>query len=560
MLPIVFLCVALLGSLGASPLAAQIVRGTLSEAGSGRPLGGALVVLLGPGGRQLTGTLSDDTGSFRIRAPAPGRYQLRAERIGYRSTLSPVLELAAGQTLEHRLTAPYEAIRLAGIDVRGEKRCIIRPREGLQVHALWEEARKALNATALTQAQRLFPVRVVQYERELHPQTLRVLREQRTTTSGYAERPFFSRPAEDLAREGYVRQAADGVWYFAPDAEVLLSDVFLDDHCLRIQSARSDQPELIGLAFEPVRRRDLPDIQGVFWLDERTAELRYLEFGYTGLPVRLRPELQGGRVEFKRMPSGAWIVQRWWIRMPGLATVATARQQGLPGDRAGAGSGSQVRTVKEQGGEVTVLLAVDAPSAGSSASVRGVVYDSTRAAPLPGALVFLSGTQHAVTAGSDGHFHFEDLPEGSYTISFLHPRLDSLGFVPIPRAVDPRPGESVELELAIPSLAAILTAACPQAAPHAGTGMITGRVHDAQSGTGIRGAEVVLSWSPRGGGTSRTELTVTTDADGRYRACGVPAGVAVTLQARWGARASTRAVLRLQGEPLRQDLEVASDR
>ena len=40
----------------------------------------------------------------------------------------------------------------------------------------------------------------------------------------------------------------------------------------------------MGLAFELTADRDKPDVEGVIWIDEESAELRYVEFGYTDPP------------------------------------------------------------------------------------------------------------------------------------------------------------------------------------------------------------------------------------------------------------------------------------
>ena len=67
-----------------------------------------------------------------------------------------------------------------------------------------------------------------------------------------------------------------------------------------------EQPGLLGLAFEPVRDRRIPDIRGVLWLSARSAELRFVEFDYTGMSLP-EPAANGGRVEYERLPGGAWI-------------------------------------------------------------------------------------------------------------------------------------------------------------------------------------------------------------------------------------------------------------
>ncbi len=292
-------------------LSAQAVGGWLREEGTGRPIEGAVVVLLDEAGVQRAGTLTDAGGRFSLRAPAPGRYRLRAERIGFRSTLSPPLALAAGQTAEQDLLAPTEAVQLDGVEVESERRCVLRPAEGMRAATLWEEARKALNAAALTEAQQLVRFRVRVFDRRLDPQFLRAREEETAIRSRIGSQPFQSLDAEDLARGGYVRSEGGESVYYAPDAAALLSDAFLDTHCFRVRPGKGETREMVGLGFEPLRSRRLPDIEGVLWLDARTAELRFVEFDYTRIPIR-RDAAQGGRVEYERLPGGAWIVRRWW--------------------------------------------------------------------------------------------------------------------------------------------------------------------------------------------------------------------------------------------------------
>src|SRR5690606_23537360 len=69
--------------LGGTSLAAQTVRGVLTEEGSARPISGALVLLLDADGRQASGSLTDEQGRYQIRASAAGRYTLRIQRIGF---------------------------------------------------------------------------------------------------------------------------------------------------------------------------------------------------------------------------------------------------------------------------------------------------------------------------------------------------------------------------------------------------------------------------------------------------------------------------------------------
>src|SRR5919199_2381253 len=312
-LPLATLAVALL--ILTRPLAAQIVRGTVVAQGTNEPVASTVVRLVDASGKRLAGAISDETGRFAIKAPAPGRYTLHADRIGFKSVTSAPFALATGQTIEQKLVAPAVPAMLAGITIAGSDRCVVRPQEGMEAARVWEEARKALDATVLTQEQRLLRLTLVEFERDISP-SHSMLRETTRRRSGVSENPFVSAPAESLSAHGYVRVSTDSSEYFAPDAAALLSESFAGDHCLRAVKGDDDHKGLIGLAFEPAKHRKKPDIKGVLWLDDSTSELRFMEYQYTGLPVPSHGDVMQSRVEFKHLPTGAWIVERWVIRMP----------------------------------------------------------------------------------------------------------------------------------------------------------------------------------------------------------------------------------------------------
>ena len=74
-------------ALGApTELKPQAVLGTVVDAGSREPVPQAHVVLLDTDLNAVSGVLSDDRGAFFVRAPRPGTYSLRVERIGFAST------------------------------------------------------------------------------------------------------------------------------------------------------------------------------------------------------------------------------------------------------------------------------------------------------------------------------------------------------------------------------------------------------------------------------------------------------------------------------------------
>ncbi|HEX2190287.1 MAG TPA: carboxypeptidase-like regulatory domain-containing protein [Longimicrobiaceae bacterium] len=538
----------------ARPASAQAVRGELVEVETGRPVAGAFVVLLDEAGREVAGSFSDAEGSFFVQAPAAGRYTLRAERVGRGSARSPAIQLDAGRTVEHALEVPAQAVQLEGLVVQAEKsRCATLPEAGAQTAALWEEARKALSATAWTQARRRFRFTLQQHARMLDAGSLRVISEQGQRLSGYAESPFVSAPAERLARDGFVHEEGDSTVYYAPDARVLLSDEFLETHCFRVQEGVREERGLAGLAFEPVRGRRPPDVRGVLWLDPATAELRHLEYTYTGLDLLGRADRLGGRVEFERLPTGEWIVPRWRIRMPvvGMDTLRVASQRQVR---------RRVAGIRESAGEVLEVRTTAGALIRSAAraALSGTVWDSTRAAPLAGARVRLAGTAVEVEADAQGRFRIADVAEGRYAVVFSHPRADSLQWIPRPSTVDLRRDAENAVELAVPPLLGVLASRCTPAERRAGTGVVAGVVRQPGAPAPPMGTPVLLAWAADGA-TPAGRTVAWTDAAGSYVACAVPPGVAVEARAGTGAGAASQLRAALD-RPVRHDLEAPPSR
>jgi len=121
--------------------------------------------------------------------------------------------------------------------------------------------------------------------------------------------------AGHIGAERFRTGGPTGPTYYSPDAAVFFSDAFLDTHCFSVEGHRSDST-LVGLRFEPVRKRKLPDINGVLWLDRASSELRRLEYAYTGLEGWVPVQLIGGWIDFRRLPNGAPLIVAWQIRAP----------------------------------------------------------------------------------------------------------------------------------------------------------------------------------------------------------------------------------------------------
>jgi hypothetical protein len=529
----VFLSAVLIGvSLQPFPCRAwaQSVLVQVTEMETGRPIPGAFVSLLDRRGEVLRSALTNQSGRFLFQAPGPGSFQVRADMIGRETRLSPFFGLEPGEAGRIGLTLGVFAIPLRELRIEADERCRIRPDEASVISRAWEEARKALTVQAWTEQEGLYQFVIQSYERDLDPKGRKVEREEQREITAVTSTPIGSIPVEDLLAGGFVRPLVEGGYsYFGPDAKVLLSDPFLDTHCLRLTRSR-DLPGFIGLAFQPSGESDIPDIQGTLWLDEENANLAFLEYDYTWAPHKEAKGVAEGRVEFEALPNGAWIVKRWWIRAPILGQNRRAMHLGY--------SGIFLAGIRETGGEVSQVstVAPEGLSPGERGSLTGVVWDSTSHGPLANARVILSGTAYSAVTDAEGRFRLEGVREGVYGARFTHPRLDTLGLALPEAEVEITPGESSEINLGIPSTGTILLATCRAEEGNEGTAALAGAVRDRRSGEAIPGATVRFEWQeivatlPNVKAMNRW-FEVSTNGEGRYTACGVPLDEAILVRA-----------------------------
>jgi len=179
---------------------------------------------------------------------------------------------------------------------------------------------------------------------------------------------------------------------------------------------------------------------------------------------------------------------------------------------------------------------VPVQSAPASGSIQGIVFDSLVAsAPLPGAEVTIDGTELAVLTDRNGRFRFDSLPAGRTALRFYHARLDSLGFGVAPVSVDVAEGKTTQTRLATPSPATFYARLCAGARPPS-SGVLLGVVRDVDDRRPLPTADVEVAWAEWTVGKSgmvRNERRehATTNANGAYALCGVPADVPVVARA-----------------------------
>lgn len=197
------------------------------------------------------------------------------------------------------------------------------------------------------------------------------------------------------------------------------------------------------------------------------------------------------------------------------------------------------------------ILFACAPAVAHPQRLVGTVTDSVHRAPLRNATVVATPMDasrdsvfHSARTDAKGRFELDSLRPGRYSISVEHAFTDSIGLdVPSRIVAIPATG-TTETALAFPSVATLRRALCPAALTDTTLGVMLGVLRNAD-GSPAAGGRVVVGWSDLS--TDRTTLAIkrdertastTADSLGVYRACGVPAAVALLVQAQSGSRQS----------------------
>lgn len=335
-------------------LRAQELRGVaVLPDGTTPAVGGILEAVLESDSRVRMRALVGSGGRFALRLPHAGRFRLWGLRVGLVPTDLGVYDVAVDETKQLALQLNGVVVSLDAIRVESDSPCERHADDGRPVAALLFQARLALEATLLSSPDGRAHTtwRIERAITDRHGVPLSNIR--RAAVTSTTDRPFTALPTDLLVEEGFVRARGTDISYRAPDAEALLSEQFIASHCFRVTTSDT-RPAEIGVSFVPAQDppADYVDVAGTLWLDRASAELRRLEFTYVGLNRAFEESGANGRVDFKRLDSGIWFVNRWWIRMP-RASV----------EQAVGGFYLTVRAMELTGGQVeSVQLGGDGPT------------------------------------------------------------------------------------------------------------------------------------------------------------------------------------------------------
>ena len=508
--------------LGMAPatLAAQSIRGTIVTRGDSVVVRGAIVLLLNGADSVVGRALSNERGEYRLTAPSAGSYRLRTLRIGFRPVLSELIDVAAGKEVVRRLSFTDIPFQMDTVRVLGANACRGRADSALSPLAVWEQARTALTAAQVSATDRALASTIVRFDRVIDPVRDVVTRSDARLQTQFAPRPWTTLRPDSLRRVGYVVPDAQGdITYYAPDLDVLVSDDFITDHCFRIVSSRDTS--MLGLAFEPTRdRRNTAEIRGTLWLNRRTSELHDLEYRYVNIARTLADGRAGGTMGFARLPTGAWMISRWDIRMP-------VQESFVSGGFGGTARISDLRLaeIRLTGGDLALVRrGRDTLFTGVPVTLTGVVKDSTSGKGVFDALVILSDTPHATRTDADGRFRLPNVLPGNYAITVRTAALDSLGtVVQLPVTV---------LDAATP--AAIQLPAAEQVAMllcgNRRVGLLTGTARLRGDSTAPGTIRVSVEWPDSTAAGQVRALEARADTAGRFRVCGVPLHTILTVR------------------------------
>jgi hypothetical protein len=520
----------------ARAVSAQVVTGTVVLPDSVTPVSGVIVIATDAGGTTLARGLTNGKGAFTVRLPAAATIDIKLLRIGYRPSKGPTVTVAAGAVQTVRIVFSAAAVSLVAVNVRERETCRVQADSGLMVASLWEEARKAMLTSQLTSEEAPLFAEWIEYDRTLDSAS-RMIRFQRVrTTKTATTHAFRSVPANILQTSGYVVDDGGTTSYYAPDAEVLLSDGFVTAHCFHIVAPPANDPHVIGVAFTPTRERSgMHEIDGTLWINRTTAELRDLQFRYTNLPDAATAGKPGGSVEFRRLADGNWLVRRWSLRMPELVSkpASTNLKLYVSGNRLA------LNAVQVRGGEVIRATRRDTlvyQDTGASIAVQVVAQNAL--VPVVEARLELDGTDYTSFADETGKIVLSPILAGRYIARVHTALMDSLGMPPLTKEVETRMDARVD-SLTLPSPRDLVARVCPADSVRDGEGMLHGWLKDERA-RAISNAVVTVNWkesfSKMKDGAGATHLGFSaktlggrTDGGGYWRVCGVPQEVPLSV-------------------------------
>jgi hypothetical protein len=474
------------------------------------------------------------TGAFAVDLPNVGRYAVRALRVGFRPTETPLVAVSRDNAAPVRIQLTGQRIMLATVRVRERSTCSATLAAGGALVDTWDQARAALLGVMHNEPSSSLGFETVAWvvERDVWPDT--ATRSSVTEPRRGRGDTFRSRPARELLRSGFMRSAGDSIEFHAPDAFVLLDPEFAQSYCLWLEPSPPSHPEWIGIGLAPAQT--VPEkvmIWGTLWLT-RDGALQRFDYEYVGLERVLAAAQPGGRVEFLQLPTGQWIVARWVIRMPQAVTQMVSE-----GFSARQTATNRLGRVVEQGAFVTrVDFAGQFLELGRQELTLTVQSRGPSKQPLSGTSVELQWDRRSWTVDASAQLHVDRIQAGRHRFLVQTPLMRDVGLAPEAIDLTILPDTAgLRATLLVPSTTDVRRRLCPGSDNDAAAvGVIPiARVAELGSVFVSRASELAEAGRPP---ARRTAVAV--DSEERWRACGLPRSTSLAL---WGERSGVRETL-----------------
>ena len=470
--------------------------------------------------------LTDDFGRVTLSPGSAGSYILTVSRIGYEIRGSWGIALTQSETSALTLFVGGTRVLLPTVTVEGESKCGDPAFAGrAEAAALWEQAQTALRAAWLAERGGQ------EYRRQLTSRTLSldgtIIRESAWPAQLATGPPFRSPPSALLLKDGFTQRSGEALTYFAPDANLLLSEEFLDQYCFRLVPGPDSMPAWTGLGFSPAERSaNTTSVAGVLWLDRVTAQLHSIEFTYLG-PGNQAVDAGRGWVVIQRSPRGGAFISVWAIRLPRL------------GRRPGGAGLATVIGFEETGG---TARPPGEHLATSHSVLTGFVFDSLSNGGLPGVVVSVAGSPDSAVTDSVGAFGLSIAATGRRQVRLRHPLLNAVADSS-EMPVDLSPETTAHLVATLPSPRTLAVRLCGATL---GANAVVGQVAQALGeAVTIEGAWIV--GVPGGPTIRRTTETAFAGPGGLWALCDLQG--ATTVQLRHGVGNSRNRYARLDIGP-----------
>jgi hypothetical protein len=411
--------------LSATLAAAQGLSGAVRDSVSRLPIAGAVLTLLDSSGATVARNLSNERGEYRFAVTRAAR-SVRVVRIGFqlREVTVPV-GTRDNAPLDIRMLRLPTMLQAARVIASG--RCPVR-KDAAAALGLWEQARAGLLATIVAREENPALMHRLLFTRKMDGNSDRIASMSVSADSIFTTKSSFSavHSAQDFARFGFATDSSSNATFFAPDADVLLSEAFVGAYCFQLAGGDRARPNDVGLHFVPVdRQRGRIDIDGTLWIDTVARVLRDIEFQYLFMPPVAAAFHPGGVVSFRAMQNGVVLVDRWSLRLVNATEDTTLELS----SRGGAFYPSERDHLyaEETGGELARATWPDGLVWNAPLGAVRLQATTAAARPATGSIVALVATPYFGVVDSTGRVAIDALIPGPYAVRIVDPRIAVLG-------------------------------------------------------------------------------------------------------------------------------------